>query len=113
MQAQPYTWGKEHYAGPDMERSNAKSFQTGKTVKDVLAVENMPCTCGSKILEGFVPPFTATAVRKLQEAGAIVTVAAPEAVLIRPDGHVAWVGDRTQVGLADALTTWFGAPTQV
>jgi 3-(3-hydroxy-phenyl)propionate hydroxylase len=38
-------------------------------------------------------------------------VAAPDAVLIRPDGHVAWVGDRTQVGLADALTTWFGAPT--
>ena len=38
-------------------------------------------------------------------------VAAPDAVLIRPDGHVAWVGDGTQVGLADALTTWFGAPT--
>jgi 3-(3-hydroxy-phenyl)propionate hydroxylase len=38
-------------------------------------------------------------------------VAVPEAVLIRPDGHVAWVGKGTQVGLADALTTWFGAPT--
>ncbi|HEY2398851.1 MAG TPA: FAD-dependent monooxygenase [Steroidobacteraceae bacterium] len=38
-------------------------------------------------------------------------VAAPDAALIRPDGHVAWVGDGTQVGLADALTTWFGAPT--
>jgi 2-polyprenyl-6-methoxyphenol hydroxylase-like FAD-dependent oxidoreductase len=37
-------------------------------------------------------------------------VAAPTAVLIRPDGHVAWVGDRTQLGLADALTTWFGPP---
>ncbi len=35
-------------------------------------------------------------------------VAAPTAVLIRPDGYVAWVGDLTQVGLADALTTWFG-----
>ncbi len=41
-------------------------------VKDVLAVEDMPCTAGSKILEGFLPPFTATAVRRLQEAGAIV-----------------------------------------
>ncbi len=41
-------------------------------VKDVLTVENMPCTCGSKILEGFVPPYTATAVKRLQEAGAIV-----------------------------------------
>lgn len=37
-------------------------------------------------------------------------VAAPTAVLIRPDGYVAWVGDRTQAGLADALTTWFGPP---
>ena len=37
-------------------------------------------------------------------------VAAPTAVLIRPDGYVAWVGDRTQTGLADALTTWFGPP---
>ncbi|HLG56524.1 MAG TPA: FAD-dependent monooxygenase [Vicinamibacterales bacterium] len=35
-------------------------------------------------------------------------VTAPTAVLIRPDGYVAWVGDRTQLGLADALTTWFG-----
>jgi hypothetical protein len=38
-------------------------------------------------------------------------VAAPTAVLIRPDGYVAWVGDRSQVGLTDALTTWFGPPT--
>ena len=37
-------------------------------------------------------------------------VAAPAAVLIRPDGHVAWVGEGTAHGLTDALTTWFGAP---
>ena len=37
-------------------------------------------------------------------------VAAPAAVLIRPDGYVAWVGDGTEPGLADALTTWFGPP---
>jgi 3-(3-hydroxy-phenyl)propionate hydroxylase len=37
-------------------------------------------------------------------------VAAPDAVLIRPDGYVAWVGDVTQSGLADALTAWFGPP---
>jgi len=32
----------------------------------------MPCTCGSKILEGYVPPFTATAVKRLQKAGMVV-----------------------------------------
>jgi 2-polyprenyl-6-methoxyphenol hydroxylase-like FAD-dependent oxidoreductase len=37
-------------------------------------------------------------------------VAAPVAVLIRPDGYVAWVGDGTDQGLGDALTTWFGPP---
>ncbi len=35
-------------------------------------------------------------------------VAAPGAVLIRPDGYVAWVGDAAQSGLSDALMTWFG-----
>ena len=37
-------------------------------------------------------------------------VTAPAAVLIRPDGYVAWVGDGTDSGLRDALTTWFGSP---
>jgi 2-polyprenyl-6-methoxyphenol hydroxylase-like FAD-dependent oxidoreductase len=38
-------------------------------------------------------------------------VTAPTAVLIRPDGYVAWVGDGTDLGLVEALTTWFGPPT--
>jgi 3-(3-hydroxy-phenyl)propionate hydroxylase len=37
-------------------------------------------------------------------------VSAPTAVLIRPDGYVAWVGDGTDSGLRDALSTWFGTP---
>jgi hypothetical protein len=40
-------------------------------------------------------------------------VAAPTAILIRPDGYVAWVRDGTDLGLTDALTTWFGPPTAV
>jgi 3-(3-hydroxy-phenyl)propionate hydroxylase len=44
------------------------------------------------------------------ELPVIGAVTAPTAVLIRPDGYVAWVGDQTQVGPADALTTWFGPP---
>ena len=35
-------------------------------------------------------------------------VSAPSAVLIRPDGHVAWVGEGRDAGLRDALTRWFG-----
>jgi 2-polyprenyl-6-methoxyphenol hydroxylase-like FAD-dependent oxidoreductase len=38
-------------------------------------------------------------------------VSAPNAVLIRPDGYVAWASDGTRVALHDALTTWFGPPT--
>jgi hypothetical protein len=37
-------------------------------------------------------------------------VTAPAAVLIRPDGYVAWVGDGTDLGLPDARTIWFGPP---
>jgi hypothetical protein len=39
------------------------------------------------------------------------TVIAPTAVLVRPDGYVAWVGDGTDRGLTDALSTWFGPAT--
>jgi hypothetical protein len=45
------------------------------------------------------------------ELPAIGAVTAPTAVLIRPDGYVAWVGDVTQQGLIDALTAGFGPPT--
>src|SRR5690349_21432572 len=44
------------------------------------------------------------------ELPAIGEISAPGAVLIRPDGYVAWVGDVTRSGLADAVTTWFGGP---
>lgn len=39
-------------------------------------------------------------------------VAAPDAVVIRPDGYVAWAGDLPDPALWDALTTWFGPPTE-
>jgi 3-(3-hydroxy-phenyl)propionate hydroxylase len=39
-------------------------------------------------------------------------VPAPAAVLIRPDGHVAWVGDGTAEGLTESLVRWFGAATR-
>ena len=44
------------------------------------------------------------------ELPALGTVTAPAAVLVRPDGYVAWVGAGTQARLTDTLTTWFGPP---
>jgi hypothetical protein len=46
----------------------------------------------------------------LWELPAIGAVTAPTAVLVRPDGYVAWVGEHSHDGLADALAMWFGAP---
>jgi hypothetical protein len=47
----------------------------------------------------------------LWELPVLGAVTAPTAVLIRPDGYVAWVGEGTKLGLTDALATWFGLPT--
>ena len=46
------------------------------------------------------------------ELPAIGVVTAPSALLVRPDGYVAWVKDQSRLGLADALTTWFGPPRE-
>jgi 3-(3-hydroxy-phenyl)propionate hydroxylase len=46
------------------------------------------------------------------ELPVIGAVPAPKAVLIRPDGYVAWVGDETQHGLSEALSSWVGPPSQ-
>jgi aspartyl-tRNA(Asn)/glutamyl-tRNA(Gln) amidotransferase subunit A len=42
-------------------------------IKDVLALKGVRCTCGSHILENFVPPYTGTAVQRLLDAGVVVT----------------------------------------
>ena len=42
------------------------------------------------------------------ELPALGEVTAPGAVLVRPDGHAAWVGAGTADGLAEALANWFG-----
>ena len=42
-------------------------------VKDVLCLKDVRCTCGSRILDNFIPPYTATAVHRLLDAGVVVT----------------------------------------
>jgi aspartyl-tRNA(Asn)/glutamyl-tRNA(Gln) amidotransferase subunit A len=60
------------------DRALAAGAETGPlagvpvVVKDVLDIAGLPTTCGSRILEGYRPPFTATAVTRLEAAGAIV-----------------------------------------
>lgn len=44
------------------------------------------------------------------ELPVIGVVSPPAAVLVRPDGYVAWVGDGTRTGFEEALETWFGPP---
>ena len=56
-------------------------------------------------------PLVEATYRGEWELPVIGSVAAPGAVLVRPDGHVAWVGDGSDSGLDDALTRWFGAET--
>jgi aspartyl-tRNA(Asn)/glutamyl-tRNA(Gln) amidotransferase subunit A len=41
-------------------------------IKDNFCVRGLPATAGSRILDGFVPPYDATAVRRLEAAGAVV-----------------------------------------
>lgn len=71
---------------------------------------------GAGALDGAVAPwadrvrsFVAES-RSAWELPVVGEVAPPAAILICPDGHVAWVGEGSAEGLADALTFWFGPP---
>lgn len=59
-------WRKDHQTG--------LPYLTGIpfAVKDILCVAGMPCTCGSRILENFIPPYNATAVQRLLDNGSFV-----------------------------------------
>ncbi len=51
---------------------NAPLLGLPLAIKDVLTTEGVVTTAGSRVLEGFVPPYTATAVQRLLEAGAVM-----------------------------------------
>ena len=52
--------------------SNKPLWGVPVTIKDAITVKGMPTTAASKILEGFVPPYNAHVVEKLEQAGAII-----------------------------------------
>lgn len=56
----------------DRERTLPPLLGVPIAIKDVLCVAGLPCTAGSRILENFIPPFNATAVERLLNAGVIV-----------------------------------------
>jgi aspartyl-tRNA(Asn)/glutamyl-tRNA(Gln) amidotransferase subunit A len=64
-------------AEADRKRKNTSSNSSPLlgmpfAVKDVLCVQGLPCTCGSKILENYRPPFTATAIQRLLDQGMVL-----------------------------------------
>ena len=65
-----FTWVAE--GPPTAETSTAQTPMAGVpvAVKDLFCTEGVPSQAGSRILEGYRPPYTATVVRKLLEAGA-------------------------------------------
>src|SRR6188472_833291 len=76
-----FLWTAEEPAQADLEGTRTGAEKAGGdlpldgipvAVKDIFCTEGIPTTAGSRILEGYRPPYTATAVRKLLEAGAPV-----------------------------------------
>ena len=65
-----YLWQVEDGNGYEVEQGPLRGIPVA--VKDIFCTEGSPTTAGSRILEGYRPPYTATAVRRLDAAGARV-----------------------------------------
>jgi len=69
-----YLWlnADDALAQADAARNGGALAGVPIAIKDVINVEGQPCTCASKILQGYIAPYDATVIRKLREAGAIL-----------------------------------------
>ncbi len=56
----------------DMEKASSLLYGIPVAIKDNMVIAGKETTCASKILKGFIPPYTATSVERLEEAGAII-----------------------------------------
>jgi aspartyl-tRNA(Asn)/glutamyl-tRNA(Gln) amidotransferase subunit A len=68
-------WALEQAKSADERLANGESsplLGVPVAVKDIISTDGIPTTAGSKILEGFVPPYDAFVVNKLKEAGAVI-----------------------------------------
>jgi aspartyl-tRNA(Asn)/glutamyl-tRNA(Gln) amidotransferase subunit A len=65
-----FTWVAEDTSAPASAGSDAPLAGVPLAVKDLFCTEGVPSQSGSRILEGYLPPYTATVVRRLQQAGA-------------------------------------------
>lgn len=95
---------------PDLDLAGGRAYELLHQARPVLLNFGRP---GSVDIAGWADRVRVADVEYAGkwELPVLGPVAAPGAVLIRPDGHVAWAGDAPYDGLADALTTWFGPPT--
>ena len=64
-----YLWRPDGERAPD-EAAGGDLAGVPVAIKDIFCIEGLPATAGSRILEGYVPPYTATAVERLLAAGA-------------------------------------------
>ncbi|HVT32988.1 MAG TPA: FAD-dependent monooxygenase [Rhodanobacteraceae bacterium] len=117
-------WGAE-YAGLAIRHSSGEGHPLlGRRMPDLdLATADGPVRSfellhdAKPLLLTFDEPIAIACIRTIDakcertwELPVVGRVAAPGAVLVRPDGYVAWVGDGTDAGLADAFLKWFGPP---
>ncbi|MBK5117083.1 MAG: Asp-tRNA(Asn)/Glu-tRNA(Gln) amidotransferase subunit GatA [Thermoleophilia bacterium] len=65
-----YLWRADEDATPGTSESSSELAGIPVAVKDIFCIEDVPTTAGSRILEGYLPPYTATAVARLRAAGA-------------------------------------------
>ncbi len=55
-----------------LDHSKSLVYGIPVAIKDNMVIDGKETTCASKILKGFIPPYTATSVKRLQDAGAII-----------------------------------------